>query len=592
MKKEYEFKYKRYVHFDKRLKRVPKYLIIGDSSNKNNIDKKNTVLINKLNNHAFYPFIFDEIQISKIDSVKKNGSLGKISMKNKERPISYCSHIDNIIYQYYNEILSINYEKYLKEKEIDDVVIAYRKIPISEGKKGGKSNIHFAKDAFDFIKGNEGALIFVGDFKGFYDHLYHNKLKENVKKVMGDKISDGLYKVLKSVTKYTAWQMDSLIKISNVENKLIEKNKNKEIKKYEGSKELFSEKYKKDVTEKHNNISKREEKPSDYYSKNYLKEVLSKKDRVIELDEFKQYKRVFIKKFRQEFKDAYEKEKNKYMKENKKNECELEITDNEKIKFNTFKQFPMFVNDRKEHPYGIPQGSPISAMLSNVYMIDFDKEIKKYVDDLKGKYMRYSDDFIIILPINDDDIDNLYKELHDKVENMVKNYCGLFIEMNKSKFYKFSTDEETNEKQIYEIVKENEILTYKKSSLDYLGFKFTGKRVYLRDSTISRYYIKLNKKLGTINKRGGLTNKGNLITNKEIYNTYSQKGTSERIRKNKLKNKENASPREKYGNFISYVQRAEAVFGKDEKVNLVLKKHMRYIKNKRKKYNRVCTEEV
>ena len=48
--------------------------------------------------------------------------------------------------------------------------------------------------------------------------------------------------------------------------------------------------------------------------------------------------------------------------------------------------------------YGIPQGSPISATLANVYMLEVDKLINDMILGLGGKYMRYSDDFIIILP--------------------------------------------------------------------------------------------------------------------------------------------------------------------------------------------------
>lgn len=48
--------------------------------------------------------------------------------------------------------------------------------------------------------------------------------------------------------------------------------------------------------------------------------------------------------------------------------------------------------------YGIPQGSPISATLANVYMLEVDKLINDMIFGLGGKYMRYSDDFIIILP--------------------------------------------------------------------------------------------------------------------------------------------------------------------------------------------------
>lgn len=47
---------------------------------------------------------------------------------------------------------------------------------------------------------------------------------------------------------------------------------------------------------------------------------------------------------------------------------------------------------------GIPQGSLISAILSNVYMIDFDQELAETIFGFKGFYRRYSDDFIVVIP--------------------------------------------------------------------------------------------------------------------------------------------------------------------------------------------------
>lgn len=45
---------------------------------------------------------------------------------------------------------------------------------------------------------------------------------------------------------------------------------------------------------------------------------------------------------------------------------------------------------------GIPQGTPISALLSNIYMVDFDLKAKEIIDRLGGKYYRYCDDMLFI----------------------------------------------------------------------------------------------------------------------------------------------------------------------------------------------------
>jgi hypothetical protein len=45
---------------------------------------------------------------------------------------------------------------------------------------------------------------------------------------------------------------------------------------------------------------------------------------------------------------------------------------------------------------GVPQGTPISASLSNLYMVDFDLAMKALADQHGALYLRYSDDILII----------------------------------------------------------------------------------------------------------------------------------------------------------------------------------------------------
>jgi len=46
--------------------------------------------------------------------------------------------------------------------------------------------------------------------------------------------------------------------------------------------------------------------------------------------------------------------------------------------------------------FGVPQGTPISASLSNLYLADFDLEMKALADQHGALYQRYSDDILII----------------------------------------------------------------------------------------------------------------------------------------------------------------------------------------------------
>jgi hypothetical protein len=68
----------------------------------------------------------------------------------------------------------------------------------------------------------------------------------------------------------------------------------------------------------------------------------------------------------------------------------------------------------KNNSVGIPQGSPISATLANIYMLEFDQEIFDGASSIGGFYQRYSDDLIIICEQRfEDDIIKLIRERID-----------------------------------------------------------------------------------------------------------------------------------------------------------------------------------
>ena len=140
----------------------------------------------------------------------------------------------------------------------------------------------------------------------------------------------------------------------------------------------------------------------------------------------------------------------------------------------TKEQFQKSKDDIKKNVsgIGIPQGSPISAILSNIYMIEFDEKIKRYVKSKSGIYMRYSDDFIIVLPYEDDiEICNYKNFIFSHVESMK----GLIdLQKEKTSCYIY-----TNGK-IYE----NNCL----SSINYLGFLFDGKSTKIRPRAITKSY--------------------------------------------------------------------------------------------------------
>jgi hypothetical protein len=54
--------------------------------------------------------------------------------------------------------------------------------------------------------------------------------------------------------------------------------------------------------------------------------------------------------------------------------------------------------ERNRGARGIPQGIQLSAVLSNLYMLDFDRRLSAEIERRGGLYRRYSDDILIALP--------------------------------------------------------------------------------------------------------------------------------------------------------------------------------------------------
>ena len=194
----WKFKPKLYPHFDK---------IVMSKKQVENLVKE----AKEVAQHSFFPFI--EYQ-------QKNRKLKK--GKKKIRPIKYASHMDSQIFSYYRNEINNNYEKKLKNLNLTKNIIAYRKISLENQPQKGKSNIHFAKEAFDTVVKIKSCIALTFDISGFFENLNHNFLKEKLKEVMKVDVLPPDYKsILKALTNYSVVQHDDcyeklgLIKRSN-----------------------------------------------------------------------------------------------------------------------------------------------------------------------------------------------------------------------------------------------------------------------------------------------------------------------------------------------------------------------------------------
>lgn len=169
---------------------------------------------------------------------------------------------------------------------------------------------------------------------------------------------------------------------------------------------------------------------------------------------------------------------------------------------------------RNKAGFGIPQGSPISAVLSNIYMIRLDKEIKKIVSQSNGLYLRYCDDLFIAIPVFDENKKAALEIVND-VQNSISKQKGVEIQQEKTDLFFY--DSSSTESPLAKI---NEVgsVTKLHARLDYLGFSFDGEKRRIRARAISKYYYRMRRKA----RNSVLYEQGS----KNLYGIYSERSAS------------------------------------------------------------------
>lgn len=209
--------------------------------------------------------------------------------------------------------------------------------------------------------------------------------------------------------------------------------------------------------------------------------------------------------------------------------------------------------------YGIPQGAGLSSVCSNIYLIDFDKKINDYVKAYNGIYRRYCDDLIIIIPF-DEKIENYDYNIHiEFIENIKNQIPRLIIQKEKTGKYIYNNNQILNE-------------SFELSHLDYLGFTFDGHNVRIREKSLFKFYNRTYRKVRLCNWK--TLKYGRKKNRKSLYIKYSHLGKQTKG----------------YGNFLSYVSRAQKVFDENSTTNNLMESqvenHWKYIK-KRLEYHSI-----
>ena len=185
-------------------------------------------------------------------------------------------------------------------------------------------------------------------------------------------------------------------------------------------------------------------------------------------------------------------------------------------------------------------------------MLEVDKMIHDAVQDLGGMYIRYSDDFMIVLP--DTPKINAAKEL-TRISNILKQAPRLELEPNKTQYFHYARGTLTNCGKTF-----HEDADDSSQTINFLGFSFDGREVRIRAKTVSKYYYRMYRKAKETVKMRCKAPVGKTIPNKNLYMVYSRKGA-------------NTS----WGNFLTYVNRAAAEYGHNEAIKQDTRRHMQKI---------------
>ncbi len=313
----------------------------------------------------------------------------------KVRPISYACRKDAYIYKHYRDLLSRRYERKLAAANLGDVVLAYRRIPSGKTGRSNKSNIHFARDAFDAINSAGKCCAVAIDISDYFGSINHEKLKGCWAELIGQsRLPPDHYAVFRSVTQYRYANLDEVLLALG-------------------------------YSEIDNSGAKR-------FS-------IRPKEIPIQLCTPENYR--------------------------------THIVDRGLVRKHSKRS-------------GIPQGTPISDLLSNLFLFEFDRKMRDYAKNRNGYYFRYSDDILIILPgdgrAGSGALRTVCREIRLAGEE-------LQIKPEKTDIVCFLG--RSGSRRCYSIGHSRDQTRRGRNSpnegLSYLGFRYDGKRVYLRNSTIT-----------------------------------------------------------------------------------------------------------
>lgn len=333
--------------------------------------------------NPFFPFIVFEKKFNRFGTTLPRKDREKL------RKLRYAARKDAYIYEYYRGILSQLYEKELVNRNLSNVVIAYRKLKTADGR--GMCSVDFAQQAFTEIFSRDHCVAMALDISGYFESLDHLEIKRLWCGLLGRaQLPPDHYAVFRSITRYSQIERDEV------------------------------------------------------------------------------YRRLGILK--------WDSELNRWKHTRKRAEIPVHLCSAAEFRSKIVK--PPGAIWTNVDSFGIPQGAPISDLIANFYLLDFDQRVQAFAQKIGGYYRRYCDDILIVYS----DPTVKWETVESYMQAQITK-CGAQLKIKPSKTCVHSFDKSAPQKCVS--------LKGDEKHFEYLGFQFDGIEARFRDKTVSAFYRKL-----------------------------------------------------------------------------------------------------
>lgn len=243
-------------------------------------------------------------------------------------------------------------------------------------------------------------------------------------------------------------------------------------------------------------------------------------------------------------------------------------------------RFPF--RDKEKQPMGIPQGLPISAVLANLYLLNFDNQVfEQVVKGLNGFYRRYSDDMVIVCN----------PQFAEQVELIVKKEiekCLIKISEDKTEKFWFTKRRFGNQPPRLTAIKLTDTVCKIEAPFTYLGFEFYGNKTLIKSANLAKFYRRMistvkrkSKQAVKIAEKQG--RKTPIIFKRRLFKLYKSSNLNKtkiftrrksfemnHVGEFRLKSEEKA--KDLRSNYFSYVKRASRIM-KEDSIKVQLRNH-------------------